>query len=322
LIPSDLDTSGIPESLNAAILLAAAAASWALLWAGSHASWPWALLAAWAFAFVHHTGFSLLHEAVHGTFSRKRRRNDAFGVACAAMFPTSFTLQRIAHLGHHRRNRTDEDLYDYYLPTQSRTLRNVWLYAGNLCGLYWFCIPLNTLIFLLAPWAYGSRWFSAGPARYLGFEHHVKEIAQHSKSRIWAECLLAFCYQAILWRCLDLNLRGWLLCYWAFALHWSALQYVDHAWSPRDVLEGAWNLRVSAPAKALLLNYTDHLAHHRQPQVSWIHLPKLVDPTMPRPTFWKIYFSLWGGVRPAPPMAAQAAAPSGDFFAAREEEGD
>lgn len=293
----------IPGRFNVALTFVGLAAGWGLLWLGSHSSLGWALLAAWAFSLVHHLPFSLLHEAVHGLFSRSRRVNEAFGVLTAAEFPTSFTTQRVAHLGHHRRNRTDRELYDYYLPHQSRALRNLWLYAGNLLGLYWFLVPIGNLVYLLAPWLYTSSWFVHGPARLLGFEPYVEEIAREGKLRIWLECLFALVYQVALVKALGLTLQGWLLCYGAFALHWSALQYVDHAWSPRDVVNGAWNLRVLPVTRSLALNYHDHLAHHRHPSVPWIHLPRLVDPAEPRPTFWSIYFSLWGGTRPAPPMA-------------------
>jgi fatty acid desaturase len=210
----------------------------------------------------------------------------------------------VAHLGHHRRNRTDEELYDYYLPTQSKSSKTFSIYAGNLFGLYWFCIPLSNLIYLLCPWLYSSKWFVEGPARALGFELFVREIAQLPNLRIWLECALAFAYQFLVWMLLDLNWQGWLLCYWAFAVHWSALQYVDHAWSPRDVINGAWNLKVLPITSAIALNYHYHLAHHRHPQVPWPYLPGLVEETDPRPTFWSIYFSLWGGARPAPPMNA------------------
>ena len=298
----------VPERLNIAIFLAMFPLLWGLLWLGSHAAWPVRLLAAWAFALAHHLPFSLLHEAVHDVFSTNRRRNDLFGTLCAAVFPTSYTMQKVAHLGHHRRNRTDAELYDYYLPHQSRGLRNFWLYAGNLFGLYWFCIPASVLVFLFTPWLYTSPRFIEGPARQLGFEPYVRDIAANSPRRIWLECLLALAYQAAVWWLLDLNWQGWLLCHWAFALHWSALQYVDHAWSPRDVVEGAWNLKVSPLARALSLNYHFHLAHHRQPRVPWVHLPQLAREGDPYPSFWRIYFSLWGGTRPAPPMAGRAAA--------------
>ena len=291
----------IPERMNWLICAASLSATWALLWSASHLTIGYALLAAWVFALVNNTLFALLHEAVHGIFSRDALRNQAAGILGAATLPTSFTMQRIAHLGHHRRNRSDRELYDYYLPGQSRALRNFQLYAGNLLGFYWASIPLSNLVYLATPWLYRSRWFIEGPARVLGFEPYVEEIAAGGLVRIWLECLFALGYQAALFWTLDLTWQGWLLCYWAFALHWSALQYVDHAWSPRHVTEGAWNLKVLPVSRWLALNYHYHLAHHRHPQVPWNQLPAWVVAGEPQPTFWSIYFSLWGGVRPAPP---------------------
>jgi fatty acid desaturase len=302
MMEADFEKFPIPEKLNRLLFVTVLLLTWGLLWLGSHASLGWAVMAAWLFSLLNHLPFSLLHEAVHEVFSSNRLRNDLFGTLCAAAFPTSFTMQKIAHLGHHRRNRTDQDLYDYYLPTQSKTARNFGLYAGNLLGFYWFCIPFSNLIYLLAPWLYSSKWFVEKPARVLGFEPYVKEIAASPKLRIWLECLLAFSYQALLWWALDLNWQGWVLCYWAFALHWSALQYVDHAWSPRDIIEGAWNLKVHPISRALALNYHYHLVHHRLPWLPWLYLPQFVNESEPQPSFWAIYFSLWGGVKPAPPM--------------------
>jgi fatty acid desaturase len=294
----------ITEKTNVLLFMLALPAIWTLLWLGSHAPLGWAILAAAVFSLVNHLPFSLMHEAVHGVFSPNKRRNDFFGVLAGAVFPTSFSLQRVAHLGHHRRNRSDEELYDYYLPTESRRSKTFSIYAGNLFGLYWFCIPLSNMIYLLCPWLYSSKWFVEGPARALGFEPYVREIAQLPKLRIWLECALAFTYQFLVFMLLDLTWQGWLLCYWAFAVHWSALQYVDHAWSPRDVINGAWNLKVLPITSAIALNYHYHLAHHRHPQVPWPYLPELVEESDSRPTFWSIYFSLWGGARPAPPMNA------------------
>jgi fatty acid desaturase len=301
---SDNSKYPIPEKTNVLLFMLSLPALWVLLWLGSHALLGWAILAAAVFSLANHLPFSLMHEAVHGVFSPNKRRNDFFGVLAGAVFPTSFTMQRVAHLGHHRRNRTDEELYDYYLPTESKFSKTRSIYAGNLFGLYWFCIPLSNLIFLLWPWLYSSKWFVDGPARSLGFEPYVREIAELPKLRIWLECALAFVYQLLVWVLLDLTWQGWLLCYWAFAAHWSALQYVDHAWSPRDIVNGAWNLKVLPITSAIALNYHYHLAHHRHPQVPWPYLPGLVEDADPRPTFWSIYFRLWGGARPAPPMNA------------------
>lgn len=299
----------IPEKRNIAIFLTVLPATWTLLWVASHASLPLMLAAAWLYTLLHNTLFSLLHESVHHVFSANRFRNDLFGLLSAAAFPTSFTMQKIAHLGHHRRNRTDKELYDYYLPSESKRLRNVWMFGGNLFGLYWFMIPLSNLLILLAPTYFTSDKFIHGPAKVLGFESYLEEIALYPVKRIWLEVLLAVTYQVTLFYLLDLTWQGWLLCHWFFALHWSALQYVDHAWSPRDTVNGAWNLKVLPVSRWLALNYHLHLAHHRYPEVSWIHLPKLVDPHEPYPTFWSIYKTLWNGVRPAPPMLSPAQFP-------------
>jgi fatty acid desaturase len=296
----------VPERLNLLLLPITILSIWGLLWMASHLSLAWALAAAFAFAHLNNTAFSFMHEAVHGIFSNTKWLNDLAGSLCAALFPTSFHLQRIAHLGHHRRNRTDQEIYDYFLPGHSRLLRNFQLYAGNLLGLYWLCIPLSNLIYLCAPWLYRSKWFIQGVARHLGFEHYVTEIAQQGLLRIWLQCLWALVYQIAIWHLLELNWAGWLLCYGLFALYWSALQYVDHAWSPRDIIDGAWNLRVSRLAQILALNYQCHLAHHQHPQVPWRYLPDLVVDREKDPSFWKIYFSLWRGVKPAPPMGSKA----------------
>ncbi len=295
--------NAIPGKLNLLLMVSVFAITILLLWTASHAPFSLALIAAWLFSIFNNTAFSLLHESVHGIFSKNHKLNEIAGKILAVLFPTSLTLQRIAHLGHHQRNRTDQELYDYYLPTQSRTLRNIWLYGGNLLGFYWFLVLLSNFIYLVAPWIYISKWFRRGPARYLGFEPFVKEIAQHPPLVIWSECLLAFTFHFALFWLLDLTIAGWLLCYWAFALHWSALQYVDHAWSPRNIINGAWNLKVSALSRALALNYHYHLAHHQHPQLPWIHLPHFVDKSAKQPGFWQIYFSLWKGVKLAPPMS-------------------
>jgi fatty acid desaturase len=306
----------MPERLNWIILTVTAAATAGCLWMASHAPWWAAFAAAVAFAFLNNTPFSLMHEAVHGIGAATPRRNYLLGVMAGWMFPTSFSLQRAAHLGHHARNRTDRDLYDYYLPHESRWVRNLWLYGGNLLGLYWFCIPLSNVLYLVATPFYRSRLFVQRIAPAMGFSQYVRDLAALPSRRVQLEIALAFAYQAAMWWSLDLSWRGWLLAHWLFALHWSSLQYVDHAWSPRDVSSGAWDLRVSAPARWLALNYHYHRAHHRHPSVPWTRLPELRSDE-DQPTFWQIYFSLWRhGVQQAPAMGAPA---NRSFFAATDE---
>lgn len=298
----------IPGRLNVLLSIGAFSACAALLVAASRAtSWAVLLAAAVAFSFVANTVFSLLHESVHGVFSRSRAVNDAFGVVSAAFFPTGFGFQRICHLGHHRRNRTEAELFEVYGPSDSRLLKALQLY-GILTGLYWLLPPLGSLLYLVSPSLLtggplrrpGSRLFgrSGADAMLSGFDADVPA------SRIRLEILFSLAFQAALIAGLGLTAKGWLACYAAFALNWSSLQYADHAFSVRDVTHGAWNLRVPRLVRALFLNYHHHLAHHQHPEVSWVHLGRFVDPAVPRPSFLEIWLRMWRGPVPdaAPPF--------------------
>src|SRR5262245_1977259 len=101
--------NSVPERLNWLLLALSAIATTALLTLASHG---YLILAGLAFAVVNFLPFALMHEAVHGVAANTKKRNDAIGLLAACMFPTSFTLQQKAHIGHHLRNRTDVDLYD------------------------------------------------------------------------------------------------------------------------------------------------------------------------------------------------------------------
>ena len=280
------------------------------LWLASHAPhWTLVVAAAFVFSFANNTIFSLLHECVHGVFHPRRRINEAAGVLFAAFFPTAFTIQRISHFGHHRRNRTDLELYDYYLPHQSRWLKTYWIYC-LLTGFYWAIIPVAGFLYLVCPFAFRSRGFQNGPAQVVGLPRIRPRHRRTSRSR---GCGRRRCsrsrLQALLWWSLALDWTGWLACYWAFGLNWSSLQYTDHAWSPRDVHEGAWNLRFWPLTQAIFLNYNLHLVHHRRPDIPWLHLPRFVRRDDPNPSFWSIYWPLWAGAQPAPPGPGPAPLP-------------
>jgi fatty acid desaturase len=299
----------IPTALNMVIAALAISVALAALWTASHAS-SWVVIAGAAvlFAAANNTIFCLLHESVHYGFHPSRRINDGAGIFLAAFFPTALAIQRVSHFGHHRRNRTDLELYDYYLPHQSRWLKTYWIYC-LLTGFYWAIIPVANVVYLVFPFAFRSASFQRGPARWWGFEPFVRDIAEEPIGRVWPQVLFTVCLQAALWVFLDLGLTGGLVCYWAFGIVWSSVQYTDHAWSPRDVYEGAWNLRVGPVAQTVFLNYNLHLAHHRRPDVPWINLPLLVRPEDPAPSFGSIYWPLWRGAAPAPPGEGPAPVP-------------
>lgn len=287
-------TLRIPGALNIGLALAAyGAAAW-LLWAASHAQSLWLVAAAaLAFSYVANTIFSLLHESVHGIFHPRRSVNDLFGVVGAAFFPTSFHLQRVVHFGHHRRNRTDDELFDHYTPTQNRWRKRFHLYC-LLTGFFWMSAPLGCLLYLTGP-AFRSRLFKEVIARFYGFEPMVADLLRAPTRTLYLEIVFTLCFQAALVWALDLSLLGWCACYGAFALNWCSLQYTDHAWTTRDIRNGASNLRVNRLVQWIFLNYHHHLAHHQNPTVPWIHLPRFVDWSVPRPSYLRNYLRLWLG---------------------------
>ena len=288
----------IPGTLNAVLTIVAASACCGALWFASHGT-PWQMaLAAIAFSFVNNTMFSLLHESVHGIAHANRRANEALGTFAATFFPTSLSLQRVFHLAHHARNRTEDEQFDYIRPGDRPLLKRAQWYA-ILTGLYWVFVPLGGLAYLVWPPAFRIARGDAS-ASQTGAASMFRHLDDAPRTRIRLELLFTIAAQAAMFVALDLNATGWLLCYAAFAIHWSSLQYTDHAFSKLDVRDGAWNLRVNPLTRALFLNYHHHLAHHRHPQVPWLHLGDYVDPNEPRPSFWRIYLAMWRGPRPLP----------------------
>lgn len=285
----------IPARLNVALSIISWISAAGFLWLGSHAEtwWHW-LVACAGFAFVNNTIFSLMHEAVHGIFHPVRSLNEAFGRVCAAFFPTGFIIQRVCHLGHHRRNRTDAELFDYCPPGTSIWLAGFRLFC-LLGGFYWLSVPLAGLFY--AAGILHTRFFRERVAEFYGMRPMVEGICKAPTRTVMADILLTTSIQVILILALDLNWVGWLACYWSFALVWCAVQYATHAWTPRDIRNGAWNLSVSRLTRALFLNYHYHLAHHQHPSAPWTELPDLVDQTRPRPSWACIYWSLWLGPR-------------------------
>lgn len=287
----------IPGALNIGVALSAyAVAAWLLWFASYSESWWQTAAAAIAFSYVNNTIFSLLHESVHGIFHRHRAINDFFGMIGAAFFPTGFLFQRVCHFGHHRRNRTDDELFDYYTPSRTRLQSWFHLYC-LLTGWFWFSAPLGCALYLLMGPLFSRPFFKEKIARFYGMEPIVADLARAPASRMRSEIFFTIGFQSALVILLDLTLVGWLACYVAFALNWCSLQYTDHAYTPRDIREGASNLDVNPILRCIFLNYHHHLAHHRNPTLPWIHLPKFVDFSQPRPSFLRTYGRLWLGPR-------------------------
>lgn len=287
----------IPGNINIVIALVAfTVALGALKLASIFAVWWVYILCGVCFALVGNTLFSLLHECVHRIFHPNTKVNDIFGQLCAMFFPTGFFFQRAFHLGHHRRNRTDVEMFDMYYSHDSKFLKFAQMYT-ILLGFYWTAAPIGGLFYLMSPKVLeGGLFRSQHPyLKPMSMDAMLSGLEKAPVGRVRLELLMTLIFQIGVFYLLGISWQAWLICYWSFALLWGSIQYADHAWSKRDIRKGAWNLKVNPFVQAIFLNYHHHLAHHENPFVPWIHLPKFVDYSQPRPSHFKIWLKMWKG---------------------------
>lgn len=287
-----------PTLLNIIIQIIASGTSLFCLYQVAHTeNWIFKIVFALIFTLSNNTLFSLLHECVHRSYSKNIFINDLMGNFAAFFFPTAMVFQRTCHLGHHLRNRTDHEMFDMYYPHDNKPIKYIQYYS-ILTGFYWLSIPVGCFMYMLTPASYNFFvWLnkknkSTDAAMMIPFLTHPK------KNRIRFEIFMTFLFQIAMFKLLNLNFSSWLFCYWVFGVNWGGLQYADHAWSDRDIRNGAWNLKVSKPIQAIYLNYHLHKVHHQNPQLPWTELPKYENPNDIRPSFFKIWLEMWKGPRP------------------------
>ena len=290
----------IPQRLNLLLLVLASAVSAALLFLASHSNNMLIItLCAITFSFTANTLFSMLHEAVHGQLFANRSLNTWLGRYAAAWFPTGYSLQRAFHLTHHRNNRSRYEQFDILHEGDVKWLKYAQWYA-ILTGLYWAITVLGVLGYLLIPRALRVRSLReerSKVAEQTSSYAYLAALDEINPVSARLEILFTFAFQVILFWALDLSATGWMACYAAFAINWSSLQYTDHAFSPLDAKQGAWNLAVGPIGRAFFLNYHCHLAHHQQPGVPWLYLPSLVPINSPQPRFFRVWAESWRGPR-------------------------
>ena len=292
----------IPETLNLTLVAAQMTAAFALLAVGAHTnSVAYTVLLAVAFAFVMQMGFCLAHEAVHGKLHRRKKVNAGLGILLFALFPGSFHFFEIAHLLHHKRNRSDAELEDYVMPTEIPWQKRV-AYYFLICGFFWFLIPLASILIAMIP----RRTIRIpAPGEDAGvFRRFLQFLNGVSPGRMRRDLFVT----AAVWVAAELvfhfSLRNLAVFYAAFGFSWASQQYIYHVRTPRHAVLGAYDLRLWRPMEWLYLYFNYHLTHHLAVWVPWIYLPGVAAG---RPTrgYLATYFDLW-----RPPQPVEEAFPS------------
>jgi len=282
----------IPDRLNITLVFAVMAFAIGLLWVGTKTNGLWIIVPAIIYSFLLLTNYALIHEGTHGVLHSNQKINYLLGTIISWLFPISFTVLKVTHIVHHCCNRTDHEMFDYYYQGDSRIIKYIQWY-GLLLGLWWFLIPIGTLLLAIAPRLLISTPFRKARSTAVLFD----DFDQREIWRIRLEVAGGIIFWIALYHFLQLDWEILLAFYICVAFNWSTRQYVTHAFTPRDVRNGALNLTVSRPMGLLLLNGHWDLVHHQHPHVPWYYLDRLAKESQAPVSYWRQYFRLWRGPR-------------------------
>ncbi len=284
----------IPNRLNLAIVVAQLLAIAACIGAAARSGGGWALaLLALIFGVVMNSVYSIIHEGEHGMLFSHRRWNDLAGSFMALFFPAPFHLIRQGHLGHHLRNRSDDEAFDFYFEGDHKLWKILVLY-GILTGLYYVVVALSNVVFLVLPFREDKKYWHVDQASTAFME----SLNPRYRLLIRLECAAAVALHGCIVWLLAIPVWHYAAMYAGFGLMWSAMQYVHHYGTERHVTRGARNLWIWQPLDLVWLNHNWHLTHHTHPSVPWVHLPGTgVEGNAARGFLPAAYLKMWRGPR-------------------------
>jgi fatty acid desaturase len=282
----------VPAVLNTTIIVVCTALYFLLLELGTKADSLWqTALFGLALGIVMIPVYSLIHEAEHGILLPNEKWNTAAGRLLCLLFIVSFSFFRHCHLRHHKKNRTDLEMWDLYYEHQTK-----WKRYGNLYGMMLGCgylaLWLSVILFSVYPKVVYTKFFQ----RHTEIGGFLEGSNQEQKLRLFRlESIGVIFFQAFIFALFQWPFLPWLFMFLLHGLVWSSQNYVNHAFSPRDIINGAHNLKMPVWLKFVYLNFNVHLAHHQHPGIPWIHLPRFIKTDKTRISIFKNYLRLWKG---------------------------
>src|SRR5437016_13984625 len=156
--------TGVPERLNATIAASELVMIGVCFHTVARVQTAWAVLVlALVFGALMNSVYSIIHEAEHGMLFRNRRLNDVVGSFMALFFPAPFHLIRQGHLGHHLRNRSDDEAFDFYFE-EDHKIWKILVWYGILTGFYWVMVVLSNVVFLFFPFTADKKYWRVDQA--------------------------------------------------------------------------------------------------------------------------------------------------------------
>jgi fatty acid desaturase len=283
----------IPARLNLAVCVGVCVGCGALLALAGRVESPWMLLTlAIAYGIIMNTGYAIIHEAEHDLLHPNKRINDLAGSIVSIFFPASYHLRRFGHIGHHLRNRTDDEAFDVYFEEDNAIWK--WLqFYGILTGFFWLVIFLSNFAAAISPRLLCKKLAFDRPTVAL-----QETLNPRYFGRIQIEAIMVIGFHFGMMHLFEISFWRYFLVLCGFGMLWSTLQYLHHFDAERDVVRGAWNVHLWRALDRLWLNHQWHLNHHLHPTVPWIYLPRLTPAENGAPLpFWKAYLRMWRGPR-------------------------
>ncbi|MEQ1693216.1 MAG: fatty acid desaturase, partial [Gemmatimonas sp.] len=283
----------LPVKHNVVLVVSLQLACWTLLW-GMERTGGWSAVAlAAVLSCVLLTNYALMHEGSHDLLVGTERANRMLARVACALFPTSFTLFRVAHDAHHCSNKSLLESFDYYRPGDNRLLKILGWYA-ILLGPNWLLMPVGSVLLSIDP-----RLLQRGVFARMAATQRLATLYAEPGVRITilGETLFVIAYWALVIQLLGLSVGTLLLAAAVFAFHWSTRQYLTHAYTPCDVIDGAHNLSANRAIATMLLNGHLDLVHHQKPWLPWSELPEHLAESRPPVDTWALYRSMWFGPR-------------------------
>ncbi len=237
--------------------------------------------------------YSLMHEAAHKSLHPNKRGNIFLGQFLSNMFGVSYHFFQHCHLRHHKKNRTDEEMWDLYYEHQNKWLRHGNLYL-MMIGLGYYALWLSVVLFAIWPSLVHSSFFKKH-REIAGFLEGGDSPMDLKKSQI--ESIVVILFQIFSLWLINWDFTTWIIFYSCHGFIWSSQNYVNHAFSPRDIINGGHNLTMPKWLNVIYLNFNIHLAHHQNPSIPWLHLPKYIKSKEGRISFFRNYIRLWRGPR-------------------------
>lgn len=244
--------------------------------------------------------WALVHDAIHGQLLPTRAENHWLGRILAIFFGVPFRAVRLAHLRHHRYNRSPWGREEVYDPkTQSRAaaccfhyLRiSVGLYLGELAISFLCWLPLSVLRPRLRALCPDLEDGTRGMAHLV--DHELLSAVAIWQIRSDASLVIAL-YAASFF----LYGQHWPMlagCLLGRALVISQLDHAAHHDTPLSERDYALNLLAPRWLQFLLLGFNFHRTHHEHPNLPWSSLLRTTDFRADDISFVRAVFRQWRG---------------------------